>query len=345
MLLEVAHLEHRRARRRQAWPSLRRARASASRRPNGRAASPRRADTRARQRSSRMRTARRERAAGRQVGERRHHAGNFLQALGRVAVLAAHRRRAAGSRPSGRAYRDAAAARTGPRPAPPPPCGPAYITMTRCAVSATTPRSWVIRITAVPSLLLQVEDEVEDLRLDGDVERGGRLVGDQHLRIAGERHRDHGALAHAAGQLVRIFLARAAPAPGCAPAAASRPPCPSASPPADASRAAAATSAIWLPMVSTGLSEVIGSWKIIEMSLPRTCAHRLVVERQQVDAGELDRAADDAAGRIGHQPHQRQRGDALAAAGFADDRQRLAAAAARSSTPSTALTMPWRRWK
>ena len=54
-------------------------------------------------------------------------------------------------------------------------------------------------------LALQVEDDVEDLRLDGDVERGGRLVGDQHLRIAGERHGDHGALAHAAGQLVRIF--------------------------------------------------------------------------------------------------------------------------------------------
>ena len=29
-------------------------------------------------------------------------------------------------------------------------------------------------------------------------------------------------------------------------------------------------SAIWSPIVSTGLSEVIGSWKIIEMRLPRT---------------------------------------------------------------------------
>ena len=55
-------------------------------------------------------------------------------------------------------------------------------------------------------LALQVEDEVEDLRLNGDVQRSGRLVGDQHLGIAGERHGDHGALAHAAGELVRIFL-------------------------------------------------------------------------------------------------------------------------------------------
>ena len=77
-------------------------------------------------------------------------------------------------------------------------------------------------------------------------------------------------------------------------------------------------------MVITGLSEVIGSWKIIEISLPRTSLHRRLVERQQVDAGERDRAADDAAGRIRQQPQQRKRGDALAAARFADDRQRLA---------------------
>ena len=54
-----------------------------------------------------------------------------------------------------------------------------------------------------PEPLLEVGDQVEDLRLDGDVERGGRLVGDQQLRFAGERHRDQHALAHAARHLVR----------------------------------------------------------------------------------------------------------------------------------------------
>ena len=44
----------------------------------------------------------------------------------------------------------------------------------------------------------------EDLRLHGDVERGGRLVGDQQVGLVGERHGDHDALALAAGQLVRI---------------------------------------------------------------------------------------------------------------------------------------------
>ncbi len=53
------------------------------------------------------------------------------------------------------------------------------------------------------ALPLQPQQQVEDLRLDGHVERGRRLVGDQQARIAGDRHRDHHALRHAAGQLVR----------------------------------------------------------------------------------------------------------------------------------------------
>ena len=44
----------------------------------------------------------------------------------------------------------------------------------------------------------QFAHQVEDLRLDGDVERGGRFVGDQHLRVARQRHGDHHALPHAA---------------------------------------------------------------------------------------------------------------------------------------------------
>ena len=46
----------------------------------------------------------------------------------------------------------------------------------------------------------------DDLRLHGDVERGGRLVGDQQIGLVGERHRDHHALALSAGQLMRIAL-------------------------------------------------------------------------------------------------------------------------------------------
>ena len=44
---------------------------------------------------------------------------------------------------------------------------------------------------------------LEHLRLDGHVEGGGRLVGDDDVGLVGDGHRDHRALAHAARQLVR----------------------------------------------------------------------------------------------------------------------------------------------
>ena len=60
----------------------------------------------------------------------------------------------------------------------------------------------------------QVGDELakqlEDLRLDGDVERGRRLVTDQQRRLAGQCDGDQRALAHPAGQLVRVLLEAAA---------------------------------------------------------------------------------------------------------------------------------------
>ena len=59
----------------------------------------------------------------------------------------------------------------------------------------------------MPSLALQVLEQLEDLRLHGDVERRRRLVGDQEIGIVGERHGDHHALALAARQLVRISRA------------------------------------------------------------------------------------------------------------------------------------------
>ena len=51
---------------------------------------------------------------------------------------------------------------------------------------------------------LRVLQQLQDLRLHRDVERGRRLVGDQQIRLVGERHGDHHALALAAGKLVRI---------------------------------------------------------------------------------------------------------------------------------------------
>ena len=56
------------------------------------------------------------------------------------------------------------------------------------------------------ALVGEVAEELQDLRLHGHVERRRRLVGDQELGIAGQRGRDHDALALAAGELVRIGL-------------------------------------------------------------------------------------------------------------------------------------------
>ncbi len=120
---------------------------------------------------------------------------------------------------------------------------------------------------------LQAAHQRQDLRLDRHVERGGRLVGDQQRRVAGHRQRDHHALAHAAGELVRILVAGAAPRPESPPARACAAP---------AARAAARSrplcsrsdSAICSPMLNTGFRLVIGSWKIIATSLPRSARMR-----------------------------------------------------------------------
>src|SRR5208283_56301 len=50
----------------------------------------------------------------------------------------------------------------------------------------------------------KVVEQVEDLLLYGDIERGGGLVGDEQLRTVDDGHGDHDALAHASGELVRI---------------------------------------------------------------------------------------------------------------------------------------------
>ena len=57
----------------------------------------------------------------------------------------------------------------------------------------------IVRDEEVRDLLLrlQLDEEVEDRRLDGDVERGGRLVADDELRVARERTRDRDSLLQA----------------------------------------------------------------------------------------------------------------------------------------------------
>ena len=53
-------------------------------------------------------------------------------------------------------------------------------------------------------LLLNFAQQIENLGLNGHIQRGRRLVGKQDRRVARQRNGQHDALAHAAGKVVRI---------------------------------------------------------------------------------------------------------------------------------------------
>ncbi|MOA09203.1 hypothetical protein D3C78_1290170 [compost metagenome] len=57
-----------------------------------------------------------------------------------------------------------------------------------------------------PTLVAQIQEQAQDLCLHGDIQGGGRLIGDQHLGVATQRHGDHGALSHATGKLMGITV-------------------------------------------------------------------------------------------------------------------------------------------
>ena len=82
---------------------------------------------------------------------------------------------------------------------------------------------------------------------------------------------------------------------------------------------------IWSPIVRTGFRLVIGSWKIIAISPPRIFRSLLDRQREQVAAFEPDLPAGDLARRFVDEPHDGERGHALARAGLADDREAAAA--------------------
>ena len=159
---------------------------------------------------------------------------------------------------------------------------------------------------------LELPDQVQDLRLDGDVERRGRLVGDQHLRIAGQRHGDHDALAHPAGELMRVL----ADAPLRFRNAHQREHL-------DGARERRAARQIlvqhqdFADLVADGQHGIERGHRLLEDHrdlIAAQRAHLAVRQVEQVAPLEADRATDDASGGRLDQPQHRQRGDALAAA-------------------------------
>ena len=168
---------------------------------------------------------------------------------------------------------------------------------------------------------LQVPEQGQDLRLDGDVQGRRRLVGDKQLGLTSQRHGDHHPLPQTAGQLVRIVtepLLR----PGQADQAehfdrpVERLPL----------RGAPVQPDRFADLVADALGRIEGGERILE-------DHRYLVAPQppqllafQADefvAVELDRAVHDGPAG-GQQPHNRQAGHGLTAAGLADDAEGLA---------------------
>jgi len=148
-------------------------------------------------------------------------------------------------------------------------------------------------------------------------------VGDQEPRIAGERHRDHHALAHAAREPVRV-VARAALRRRNAHAAQHLDRLVLRFLPAPASMPQERLG----DLVADGERRVERGHRLLEdhrePGAPQLAQPRRR-QPEQILAFEPHLARDDAPGRRRHEAHDAERGDALAAARFADDAERAAA--------------------
>src|SRR4051794_27542517 len=169
---------------------------------------------------------------------------------------------------------------------------------------------------------LQVLQEFQDLRLHGDVECGGRLVGDQEVRLVRERHRDHHALTLSAGELVRIArqppfgIRDAAQAEQLDNALA---------------RGRAGYAAVqkenFADLLLDSVERVERAHRLLEDNRDVVAAHFSDValrKTEQLLSLEVNRARGMARCRIRQELHHGQRGHGFARARFADQRDRLA---------------------
>ena len=180
------------------------------------------------------------------------------------------------------------------------------------------------RIEAPWPPLLELEHEVENLRLDRDVERRRRLVGDQQVGVQHERHGDHHALAHPARQMMRIL--RHAPfgvgdadlgqhghgAPRCLVA-----------------RHCLVLEDHLRQLHADREHRIQRRHRLLEDHADRAAAdlaHLLPRQREQVLALQRDLAGDDAARRARDETQHAQRRDAFAGAGLADEPEHFAGA-------------------
>jgi hypothetical protein len=171
------------------------------------------------------------------------------------------------------------------------------------------------------ALLGELDDEVHHRLLRRHVEAGRRLVGDEQLGTAGERERDHHALAHAARELERIGVVALARA-------------------GDTDlveyfdRLVRERGGIHLRMLLQHVLDlppdfadrIQGRARVLEDHrhfAPAQVAHLILACGAHVEAGEMHCPGGDASGAI-QDAHHRIGGDRFAGAGLADDADGLA---------------------
>ena len=180
--------------------------------------------------------------------------------------------------------------------------------------------------------IAQILQKLQDVRLDRHVERRRRLVGDQHVGLVGDRHRDHDPLALAARELVRI---------GAEPALGIR----------QIDQAQQFEGAL---ARRRGGHVLVDEKRLADLPLERVQrverGHRLLEDHRdaiaahlaqllrrgadQLLAGKADAALRAVGGeRVGQQLQDRQRGHTLARAALADQRQGLAAIEVKVTRP------------
>ncbi len=166
-----------------------------------------------------------------------------------------------------------------------------------------------------PEITLEVGEQPQDLRLHGDVERGGRFIRNQQFGIAHQRHRDHDALAQAAGELVRK-LTKPHPRRGDTDeahqfgGAVQR--C--------GARAALVARQHFRHLRADREGGVEAGHRLLKDHRHAVAAqprHLAIRQRCQIDAGKAH-LVGRALAATGQQAHHRQRGDGFAAARFAD---------------------------
>ncbi len=170
----------------------------------------------------------------------------------------------------------------------------------------------------------EVEQQLQDLRLDGHVERRGRLVRDEKVWFVGERHGDHNALPLTAGELMRV---------GCEPRLRIL----------DADLVEKVDHARFCGAVGKPAMNFQNLADLVFDRVQRIeRRHRLLKDHRnlvaadsperfgrklhQILALKLDHARWVRGGRVGQQAQDRERGHRLARAGFSDESHRLALA-------------------